>query len=672
MHTQRKYLGKWELGCIVFNSCIYKIFTTYPQNFGKISGSAGWLTALYTGILFLVILFLVLTILLRREKPYSLGSSSAAHTAANGIRLLFFLAALGSAIYALRECTTVLQTVSYAHSPLWFLMFFFILAAVFTAVCGARAVYRMHSLLILPIGIVTLAIAALGLKYADPLYLAPILGTGPSQVFIRGLSTLFLYSDIIFIFLLFPHCRPEVNIRKTVMTGASAAVFVNVFLITAAAMAEPFEMGGSFGVPVYPLAKTAYFGSFWSRLDAAYLTVLILSSILYLALTLHLAALCAHGIRLHKKKKRARTFPKTLSIFLIFFMIFSLSGCYDGREVEAGAYLIALGIDKGEASAYRYTFQLSNPLNMGAITDTSGMGGENEGEDQEKTSSKETSEINKTVNNIIIEDDDFYLALNQLKSHLSKEPELSHLKVIAFSTALAEEGLTDITSVLLKEREIRPSTNLCLADSAEALLTQVKPTLEQSTARYYELLFQNQNTPYAPVTELREFAACAVDSGKDPVLPIADKEKLMGMGIFQNGRLVSRADAQEAMLYKLLSGTAHHISIQAGNSLFAVTSQEKSKIEIQLKGSTAQIQIHPTLKADLIHGTLEDAPLLAAKLEEEMTSFVQKTSRLPADIIGVGKKARLQFLTETDWKNINWYTIFSNSTIFTKSNIKIG
>ena len=60
MRKNQRFLGKWELGCIVFNSCIYKIFLTYPNRFEQISGSAGWLTSLFSGIIFILILSLIL------------------------------------------------------------------------------------------------------------------------------------------------------------------------------------------------------------------------------------------------------------------------------------------------------------------------------------------------------------------------------------------------------------------------------------------------------------------------------------------------------------------------------------------------------------------------------------------------------------------------------------
>ena len=669
MEKKRQYLGKWELGCMVFNSCLYKIFTTYPRSFGQISGSAGWLTALYTGLIFLAVLFLLLTLLRRHEDLGLIGLGEKWGGRAGGglIRIALAVYWIASAVYALRECTTVLRTVSYAQSPAWFLMFFFILGAAATAVCGARAVYRMHSLTVLFVGLVAAAVAVLGLKYAEPLYLAPVLGSGPQNVFGKGLSTLFLYTDVIFVFLLTPWRRPEIKVRRTVMAGAALAVAVNVGLILVSSMAQPYEMAGALGIPIYPLTKAAYFGKFWSRMDAVYLTAFIISGILYLALALHLIALCAKGLKMNSGGKKAA------AGVLCALLCISLSSCYDGREIEEGADLVALGVDKGQTAAYRYTFQLSNPLEMGDNLDATGMGGRKEGEGEaEEPEQAGGEQENKTVNNMVIEADDFYLAENQLKSHLSKHPELSHLKVIVFSKDLAREGLLEHASLLFREREVRPSTNLCLAESAQTFLTQVKPTLEQSTSRYYELLFQNQNTPYAPVTELREFVSRGMDSAQDPVLPIADQEKLMGMGIFHDGKLVAEAEPEQALLYKLLSGEARHVAVRAGESSFSVTSRRKPKIQISWQEEPPRITVSTSLKADLIYGSADDGKLLAAQLEEEMTQFLQDNVRNSADILGIGCYARLQCLTESDWEKLNWEQKFSNFTIFTKTSIKIG
>ena len=204
-------------------------------------------------------------------------------------------------------------------------------------------------------------------------------------------------------------------------------------------------------------------------------------------------------------------------------------------------------MDKGENASYKYTFQLSNPLETGSSE---------KGKDESAEPMKDPSEPkNKGVNNIVIESQDFYSALNILESGMSKEPELSHLKVIVFSKELAREGLLEHSSLLFREREIRPGVNLCLADNSSDFLFNVKPTLELSTARYYELLFRDQNTPYAPITELWDFVSESSDTVSDSVLPVVTENTLSGMGIFHNGIMVAEADSENAMIYILLSGS---------------------------------------------------------------------------------------------------------------------
>lgn len=662
MTQKKRYLGKWELGCIVFNSCLYKIFTTYPRRFSEISGSASYLTALYTGILFLIGLYLVLRILKKYSVRDVLFRPNTVLGKVTGrlLRVLLAVYWLLSAAYALREFTAVLHNIAYTRSPNWFLMAFFLAGAAVTAFCGGKAVYRMHSLMVVWIGLGAAAIALLGLKYAEPLYLAPLLGNGADSVFGMGLSTLFLYTDSILIFQLIPRSRPDCNSERAVMTGAALAVACNVALVLAAAMSQPASMEFVSAIPIYPLTKAAYFGKFWSRMDAVYLIAFLLSGFLYLSMALHLLVL-AIG---EKRPKFSKTHFGVGALCL--FLCLSLTGCYDGREVEEEAYAIALGVDKGEQARYCYTFQLSNPLELGSSMDeTEKKEEQTQGEEQKK------EQENKTVNNISVEADDFYLALNKLKSYLSKEPELSHIKVIVFSEEAARDGILEQASLLFQQQQIRPSANVCLAESAREFLNRVKPTLEESTARYYELLFQNRNSPYAPVTELREFVARGTDDAWDPVLPVADEEKLSGMGVFQNGTLVEIMDGKQAMLYKLLAGQAHEIAVRAGDSSFLVTGTRRPEIQVDWTASPQRILVKTNLKARLIYGRESDSPRLAADLEEQMTEFLQDTLRDCADVLGIGSRIRAQTLSGQEWKTLSWQQNLSVFSVFSQTHIKL-
>ena len=628
---KRRYLGKWELGSIVFHLCTAKMFTRFPETIASISLSAAWLSVLYTGVLFLVLLFFALRYLppaIEKNRFWNL------------YRLAVAVYWIFSAVSVLKEGASLLHEAAYSRSPDWFLMFFLLLGATGTALCRAKAVYRMHSLLVLPIGVILVSLALFGLRTAELLHLAPVLGSGKAQVFGQGLSALFFYLDIPFLAVLLPRCRPEAKVKRTVFFSAALGVLVNVGMMLMLLLGQSFESGVSFGIPLYRLAKSGV------ALSALYLTGLLLSLMLYLSLALSLIAACAKG--------GLKKFSKLGAVFLCLTLCLPLVGCYDSREVEKTAYLIALGIDKGEHAPYRYTFQISNPLEMGGT--------------QEKTMpEEEQKEVNKGVNHVVIEDESVYLALSQLRSRLGKEPDLSHIKLLVFSKELAREGLQKQAELFLSERTIRPDTKLCLTDSAEKLLSGIKPTLEQSTARYYELMFQRKVNPYAPITELEEFVTDCRSSGKDPVLPIVGGEQLSGMGIFDGGKMAEEGNAENAVLYQLLTGDAEGVILKAGESVFLVKSQKRPTIKVK----ESVISVSPTLHATLLEGKKEDSATLFAMLEENMTNFLRETAALSVDAVGIGNHMRKYYLTQEDWTKSDWKQQLKKATIVTKSGFSL-
>lgn len=633
----RKYLGKWELGCLVFHLCIVRLFTSYPAVLTEQTGSSLWLSALLSGVLFLGLLSLALRFL----KP----PKATPHWLLCMLTVIYWIFA---AVYALKEGAAALHQASYSRSPDWFLFLFLLLGAIVPPLCGERAVYRMHSLLVLPVALSLTVIALFGIFDAHLCNLAPWFGNGVSATVTGGFSSLFLYLDIPFLVLLLPRCRPEVPVRKTILSSAAAGVAVNVGLALILSLRQSYERAVSSSVPLYTMAKTGV------GTEALYLLAFLISLMLYLSLALHLIACGTADIKRRFGKPR-------IAAFFALLLCLTLSGCYDSREVEETAYLIGLGIDKGEDTSLRYTFQISNPLEMGKTSQKEG----------EEPPPDQTEEPNKGVNNMAIEAENVHLALSQLRSYLGKEPDLSHLKVIAFSKELAREGLLAHAESLLSQREIRPDTNLCLAESAEDFLTKVKPTLEQSTARYYELMFWRRYSPYAPVTELKDFVAAALERGRDPVLPLAKEEQVSGMGIFQDGVLVAEADARKAMLFKLLTGEGSNITVSAGSSVFSVSSRTKPDIAVDFGHSPPRVTVTTSLSATLLEGSPEDRPRLVTELEEDMTALLRESAALSADILGLGSIARTGCFTEAEWQQVDWTSQLKKASIFTKSNLKL-
>ena len=105
----------------------------------------------------------------------------------------------------------------------------------------------------------------------------------------------------------------------------------------------------------------------------------------------------------------------------------SLCGCHDSNEIETNAYIVALGVDTSE-NKFEYTFQISNPLDSGGSIGAGKKTAEN---------SDDESDGNKTVDNICINANNLYSAIDKLQSVLSKNINLSHMKLAVFSKTVA-------------------------------------------------------------------------------------------------------------------------------------------------------------------------------------------------------------------------------------------
>ena len=83
---------------------------------------------------------------------------------------------------------------------------------------------------------------------------------------------------------------------------------------------------------------------------------------------------------------------KRILVLFVCMTFVLLCGCYDANDAPETAYLISLGIDKGE-NGYLYTFQLASP------------------------SDKKEGEDGKTVKNVVIGAKDFYTKKTKMETN---------------------------------------------------------------------------------------------------------------------------------------------------------------------------------------------------------------------------------------------------------------
>ncbi len=387
-------------------------------------------------------------------------------------------------------------------------------------------------------------------------------------------------------------------------------------------------------------------------------------------------------------------------ILLLLISVYLFSGCYDLKEIDETAYIVALAIDKDKSESFSYTFQFSKPL---AIT------ADSENAEEDKSSSQEgSSKENSSVSNLEVKAPDFYIAKNMTNNFLSKNVDMSHLKLIVFSSEISASDLEEHSQLLLREREIRPHTAIAVAaDSAAKYLEGVNPELESNTSKYYELISLRSNNVYAPTKRLHDFVDEITAENRDTVLPVAlsgkelqsfpadsstkgwlsahnsrissDRSILYGMAIFKNGELTHAMDGDSAMIFNILTKGIEHCTItvrdkhNADETLsFRITIPEKAAFDIDLR--TQQITISQELQAEFLGAVLpegyrsfDELYSYAHKIfTERVSDFFSDISRKnSADILNLRGCLRKDFLTWEQWNGFDWKGFYKSAEVKT-------
>ena len=204
---------------------------------------------------------------------------------------------------------------------------------------------------------------------------------------------------------------------------------------------------------------------------------------------------------------------RLLAALCCFLMLPVLSGCRYSHEISEMAYTVALGLDKGENGAIRVTFQFAKPTMLAG--EDSG-GGDSAEDGEADGTAKDASTALVTVDSV-----DIYSALSVVGNILSKQINLSHTKLLLFSAELAQDGIMDYITMLMKNSQFSPKTfvavSLC---SAQEYLKTVNPSLEERSGEVlYAGIFERQQRLYpdrhlaGPVFQYHRARAGAGGSG---------------------------------------------------------------------------------------------------------------------------------------------------------------
>jgi spore germination protein KC len=389
--------------------------------------------------------------------------------------------------------------------------------------------------------------------------------------------------------------------------------------------------------------------------------------------------------------------PKLVFVALLL-MVLITTGCGSQNEPDEVSYVLLLGIDHGTNNLLRVSYMIAIPKAL------AGGGGEGGG-------TAPSSEV------ITVEAPSLYASMNMINTFIGRRVSLMHTKGLIFSQAMAEDGgMGKLVPALLQFRETRGTSFVAVSkESPEEILKEMKPFLENNPAKYIELLATNNSfTGFIPPEKLQDFYNELKTEGINPLCIFMAKsdEKLpshttqgeyqtegsyhagemtkkggvaleaMGAAAFRKGQMVGLLNGDETTLYSMIRGQFHEGIFSMPDPLkpdtvlaMDVFQARKPKTRIRLEEGQVFINIQLSLEGNLLgntslinYGFPEHRPVLekafAEKIKKDAQALVSKTQEeFKSDIFGFGVKAKRLFLTESQWRELNWPDLYQNAEV---------
>ena len=263
------------------------------------------------------------------------------------------------------------------------------------------------------------------------------------------------------------------------------------------------------------------------------------------------------------------TYASLLGLSLVI-----LTGCWNAREIDELAFIMAIGVDRDESDGELIvSYRIANPTALGV--------GESGGSQGGGTLSNETTFTVMVKAKTIAE------AMSRLRTQLPRRPFLSHLQGIIIGESLARSGVGEVLDYFEREEELRRSVHIFVTKdmSAAELFTRARqPLITSLGVAISGLLSQAPEAGYAPVVRVGDFLERLSSPRTETFAPALELSStammgdsqlnqivLRGTAVFRRDRLAGYLDDRETAILQMIRGGFRWttLSVSAGEGVQA-------------------------------------------------------------------------------------------------------
>ncbi len=274
-------LTKKQVTSITINAIVAKMLLTYPQAFFELCGNAAWITTIVcTALAVLVFGCIRLTYTSKYnviELAYRIGGK--------GLRIAVgfavFVVLCANIFSIMRIFPEIVRLVLLQGTYFEVIGMLFVTALVLGSISGLQAIGRVHELFVPIAGVIFAVFIILLLPSYRAENIFPLLGTGAYNVFVKGISVLSVFADLLMLNILIPKTESLGVYKKS---GTKAIIIGGICVILIAfsyGFAYTYPASTKFIAPVYQLERLIHLTNFFSRFEAVFHFVWSVSILLY-------------------------------------------------------------------------------------------------------------------------------------------------------------------------------------------------------------------------------------------------------------------------------------------------------------------------------------------------------------------------------------------------------
>ncbi|MCM3630753.1 Ger(x)C family spore germination protein [Paenibacillus glycanilyticus] len=356
---------------------------------------------------------------------------------------------------------------------------------------------------------------------------------------------------------------------------------------------------------------------------------------------------------------------RVFSITVCMGLLLVLTGCWDRREINDVAFVLASAIDK-EGDNIRVSVLIPLPGNMGSTGGGGGSGG------QKPFAIK--TETGKTVRE----------AVSKLQFRLPRHLFFGHRRVIIIGEQLArEEGVSTIFDAVTRTPENRLTAFIAISEGKAQDVLNADTRLERFSAESMRELLQSEAS--VRIT-LKDVIGKIISIGEDAFFPYIEKVKtkikgqesedvlIEGFVMTHNGKMTGTIKGNAAIGLRLLNHSFRKYDEtfnDEGNFMTIAITEAQISIKPVMKNGELSFRIHSMVKASVNEDRNLDRnyddyetrqrieKIVAERVVDNIKLAIESMQKSNCDAVGFGLQAyRAYPQAWTNQYRRDWGTIF--------------